>query len=421
MRWFKTRLSQVGFRVSGLPASLTHYREPENRSPSNLLRHIYARRYWSIRSPNEALELVAGVLLAPFYVILPAVWHSLTSGRIHKRSSGRGVLRQFADQLRLYAASGIMPGPYYVFALYDEPTAARARSFLKRSETKGSLYEMIRELMPPTTSLGDKGKFEERCRRHGLSVVPTLGIARGGELDGLAELPERDLFIKPLHGKGGRGAERWIWTGERFRFSPNPDLTAAELRAHILRQSRKQPLIIQPRLVNHASLDDLNCGALATARVLTCLDPAGEPHVIGVALRMALRTSSVVDNFHGGGIASTIDVDTGELGPATNLGKSGMGWLDSHPATGARIAGRKLDWWPEMKALALDAHRAFSDRLFIGWDIAMTPDGPVIIEANGSPDLNILQRCGRRGLADSPFAAFLADRLLRKDAGTDVE
>jgi hypothetical protein len=117
-------------------------------------------------------------------------------------------------------------------------------------------------------------------------------------------------------------------------------------------------------------------------------------------------------------VAPAVDLATGELGPASDLGEdASVGWVDRHPLTGARIAGRRLEGWKEARALALAAHRAFGDRLFVGWDIALTPDGALLIEGNGAPDLDIHQRCERRGMADSRFAALLAARLAATPSG----
>jgi hypothetical protein len=147
--------------------------------------------------------------------------------------------------------------------------------------------------------------------------------------------------------------------------------------------------------------------------VLTCLDRLGDPEVIGAALRMAVNPSSVVDNLHQGGITAAIDPETGVLGPASNLGKDArLGWLDRHPTTGAQIEGRLLEWWPVVRGLALRAQAVFSDRLFVGWDLAMTSDGPIIVEGNSSPDLDILQRSSGRGMANGRFAELLAERLV---------
>ena len=120
---------------------------------------------------------------------------------------------------------------------------------------------------------------------------------------------------------------------------------------------------------------------------------ARHPEIIGAAARMAIGANHVVDNLHAGGIAAAVDVQTGILSRASNLGAdASLGWLDRHPVTGARIAGTRLPMWDDVREFALRAHRGFSDRVLIGWDIAITPDGPVMVEGNGSPDLDIMQR-----------------------------
>jgi hypothetical protein len=412
MGWLKTRGSQIRYRVGGLPISLIYLRHPVSTRPGHVLRHSYARRYWRVRNLTEAFDLAVAIIFFPILVIGAAVWHT---GRnvLQARETGRSFPLQLVDQLRIYAGSGIMPATYYIFSLPQQPTVGHARTFLKRAETKGLIYHLIKERMPPRTSLNDKEGFAARCRDSGLPAIETVGIARRGGWSGQKRLPNQDLFIKPIEGKGGRGAERWEWIGrDSFRSVSGEELTATELRSRILRRSHRLPLIVQPRVANHRSLDGLNCGALATVRILTCLDESGRPEIVGAAFRMPMRPGSVVDNLHAGGITAAIDPRTGELGRATNIGKdSRVGWLDHHPVTGEAIAGRKLEGWRDMSELALRAHCVFTDRLFVGWDIAMTDRGAIIIEGNGAPDLDILQRSSRSGMSDGRFAELLAARL----------
>jgi glutathione synthase/RimK-type ligase-like ATP-grasp enzyme len=73
--------------------------------------------------------------------------------------------------------------------------------------------------------------------------------------------------------------------------------------------------------------------------------------------------------------------------------------LDRHPNTGAAIVGRQLPQWEEIKALAVQAHRAFDDRVIVGWDIGVTDQGPLVVEGNSSPDLDIVQRFGEPACA----------------------
>jgi hypothetical protein len=92
-------------------------------------------------------------------------------------------------------------------------------------------------------------------------------------------------------------------------------------------------------------------------------------------------------------LAAAIDLDTGRLGQMTGDKKETAGiWYDRHPVTDAVVAGRVIPFWDEIKALAERAHAACHDRFIIGWDIACTPEGPVVLEGNSYPDVEFLQR-----------------------------
>jgi hypothetical protein len=242
-----------------------------------------------------------------------------------------------------------------------------------------------------------------------------LAVVRDGEIEQQvhpAEL-DTDLFVKPVCGRGGKGAERWDRIGaERYRNPQGEELGREELFARLQRRSVTTPLLIQTRLRNHPELAPLNNDALSTVRVLTCLNEAGEPELVGAALRMAIGGNHVVDNLHAGGIAAAVDLDSGRLGPASNLGAdSSLGWIERHPNSDAPVTGVVLPMWDEVRMLAVRAHKAFDDRVLVGWDIAITPDGPMVVEANGTPDLDIMQRFVRHGLMAARLGVLLAFHL----------
>jgi putative polysaccharide biosynthesis protein len=79
------------------------------------------------------------------------------------------------------------------------------------------------------------------------------------------------------------------------------------------------------------------------------------------------------------------------------------GWFTGHPITGARVAGRLIPFWSEMRALALQAHRVHSDRFIVGWDVACTPEGPFLLEGNSYPDVEFPQRMDQRSIGRSPM------------------
>jgi uncharacterized membrane protein len=158
---------------------------------------------------------------------------------------------------------------------------------------------------------------------------------------------------------------------------------------------------------------DLSNGALATVRVITCRNERGEIEVTNAVLRMARGNNTVVDNFHAGGIAAKVNLQSGVLGRATDLGvRTTTAWCETHPDTGARILGRTLPFWSDTLDLVRRAHAVFSDRMFIGWDVAVLQDGPQLIEGNGAPDLDIIQRTHQEPVGNAQLGQILAGPVL---------
>ena len=60
----------------------------------------------------------------------------------------------------------------------------------------------------------------------------------------------------------------------------------------------------------------------------------------------------------------------------------GLTWGDRLAGTGVRTEGLALPDWEAARALVLSACKAFLPVRTLGWDIALTPGGPVAIEAN---------------------------------------
>lgn len=226
-------------------------------------------------------------------------------------------------------------------------------------------------------------------------------------------LPHIDLFIKPIRGKGGRGAERWDYLApDSYQGIDGAILTEAELLRRLKMLSFEEGYLVQPRVLNHPLTADLSNGALATVRILTCRNEQGGVEVTNAVFRMARGRNTVVDNFHAGGIAAKVDLPSGKLGSATDIGvRATTGWCDTHPDTGAQIAGRELPLWHETLDLVRRAHAVFSDRVIIGWDVALLAGGPQLVEGNGAPSLDIIQRTHREPLGNACLGQLLAFHL----------
>ena len=98
-----------------------------------------------------------------------------------------------------------------------------------------------------------------------------------------------------------------------------------------------------------------------------------------------------------GGSAVLIDMQTGKL-TGTGIDKK----LNEHEcsATGIRYDGYPVPYWEEIKQLCLDAALVNDQIHFIGWDVAITPEGPVLIEGNRRPGFGLSQVLDDRGRMD---------------------
>jgi hypothetical protein len=353
---------------------------------------------------------------------LCAVTYTRRLGSAVRAISGRSLARQFAEQLTLMRRYRLAPKYYYMFELWVPDRARHAAHYLQRGETKGAAYKLLRQTKAEGVGdeqrLSDKLDFHDRCQALELPVVPIYFAATNGRAeDAFArtqDLPQRDLFIKPRKGCGGNGASRWRYEGG-FRGKDGGLRSAEAMRREIIDRSRATPLIVQPALANHAELHDINCGALATVRIVTCRNEENRFEVTCAAFRMPRSSHSVVDNFHAGGIAAAIDISNGCLGAATDMGLNPQtAWFDFHPTTKAAIKGRILPFWDQVLAVAESAHSHFDEFTVIGWDIAILADGPCIIEANGAPDLDIIQRTARRPLGNERLGRLMAWHLKRR-------
>jgi hypothetical protein len=400
------------------PPSFFISKHPATSATAHRVHQICNDAVW--RSLGFAGKLYAGFLALAWPLSAAGIsfYWLRRNGAAIRAMTGKSAPRQFIEMWHIAIRHRIVPKYYYMFELYLTEHRARAGDYLMRFETKQIAYRLLRPKVTTTgTPIKDKIAFAAYCRDHHLRALPVIAAFRDGariaELGDQA-LPEGDLFVKRVMGKGGAGAERWNWIGNgTYRSTRGPELIGSALLNRVAQLSKQdQPYLIQPAVSNHAALRDLSLGALCTIRVLTCRDEHGGHEVTDASFRMAMNPKSPIDNFHAGGIAASVDLTTGRLGAASDLGLGpNFVWHEKHPVTGAQIAGRILPFWHEAMALTVEAHAAFSEWAVIGWDVAILDDGPRLIEGNKGPDVDVIQRSLRGPIGSGRFGQLLAANL----------
>jgi hypothetical protein len=385
----------------------------------NDLRRVHVQATW--QSQNVAIRLVHLAMLPLWPLVALAsilAWQLPRHALRARRDGGRSLILQALDQLRLALTANMWPHHYYMFELFRPARRRDAHAYLLRQETKHGIFSILKDGPRKNPAFARKDLFVEACHAAGLPHAGMIARLSGGSVawsNGHAALPPIDLFVKPVMGRGGRGADRWRWRDGVYEGAGGRRESAASLLTHLQQRARRQELVVAPCLTNHAELAPLAQGALSTLRMVTVRNEAGDPELLAAALRFPRRAGALVDNFHAGGLAAIVDLARGCLGPATDLGLArDSAWHSRHPVNDARIEGLAVPFWREARALAVEAHAKLGDRVIIGWDIAVLPEGPALVEANGFPDLDLLQRCGAAPLGGSRLCDLLAHHLRRR-------
>lgn len=391
--------------------------------PVDYIYYAYANYAWRTPSLRNYAVLLTVLLVWP--VIFLGAWARFTlvkSGFKVQKLTGKNVLRQSWEQLCVGLAHSVSPEKYYNFDLYEDVRRKTADELIIRYVFKGGVHSIIAEHQKRTGRtagkrlMNHKLDFDDFCHQRGLKSIGSIcGYAPGGVLRWAKgqepHLPPIDLFIKPTKGKGGRGCERWDWAGEgKWRRFPSGETHDEKgLLAHVKALAHAREFLIQKRAVNHPELRDLCGAALSSMRMMSVVRPDGDVEVLFAVFKISGQGDSVVDNFHAGGNVCKVDMASGELGPATDWGIKQPGrWLNHHPVTGAPITGRILPLWRETVEVVRQAHLAINDRVAVGWDVAITDQGPRIIEGNGQFGLDMVQRTHREAVGNSRFCELYA-------------
>lgn len=224
----------------------------------------------------------------------------------------------------------------------------------------------------------NKARFADLCDRLGLPCVPTLACFLDGRAVGVADPasgPQADLFVKATNGRGGEGAQIWRFLDGRYVFEDGETLATAELMARLAGAD----CIVQPLLADHAALRALGSVALSSLRIVTAALPGRDARAVAAALSLADAPGVATSHR---GVMCGVDLATGRVDIVRAVPS------DPEPPPEPRRAdllGMELPFFHEAVRLACAAHeRGFSAFVALGWDIALTDAGPVLIEANRS-------------------------------------
>lgn len=192
-----------------------------------------------------------------------------------------------------------------------------------------------------------------------------------------------EFMVKPKDGLGGMGVYKEYKKNikdinEFYNYLKNNNLFIEEY-------------VKQNKDINKLCKESVN-----TIRIMT-FSYNGKSEIVYAAMRIGNGVNNV-DNFHQGGMGCKIDLEKGILiGDAID---KDLNHFVVHPKSKVKFDGFKIPYWEEAKKLVLDASKVNNNIHLVGWDVAITDDGPTLIEGNRRPGFDLIQVLSKRGRKD---------------------
>lgn len=149
--------------------------------------------------------------------------------------------------------------------------------------------------------------------------------------------------------------------------------------------------LLQAEVRQHEDMFKMGPNSVNTCRIVTVLYD-GRAQLFSAVLRCGTEKAGCVDNWAAGGIAVGVNPD-GSLAKE-GFYKPGKGLIATeHPDTGVKFNEFVIPFYQDAVDAALRAQQAFPECPCIGWDVAITVDGPIFIEGNDNWEISLMQVC----------------------------
>ncbi len=199
----------------------------------------------------------------------------------------------------------------------------------------------------------------------------------------------QSICLKIPEGYGGKGfyAGILIEENDELKIKDIHDskiVNFKNLLSHYTEVINSEGLLFESFIEQAEGFAKYNSSSVNTVRTWV-LQTGDKIEVIGAYFRIG-RKGSLTDNGDGGGIMCPVNPQTGELGTGLTTSNPFRDELEKHLDHDVQLAGQILPNWQEIISCSCETLRKLPYTRFAGLDVALTDDGPLIIEVNVTPD-----------------------------------
>lgn len=175
------------------------------------------------------------------------------------------------------------------------------------------------------------------------------------------------IIVKPVDATGGTGVEKYVYT------------TDDDARMLYNKLLENKQLLVEECIKQHKDMNKLYKESVNTLRMFTFIKD-GKAYFLQAILKIG--NGGVIDNFSNGGMYTYVD-DKGQVfAPAIDREDN---IYNEHPISKCKITEFKVPMFDEAINLVKECAKVVPEIAYVGWDVAISENGPVIVEGNCFP------------------------------------
>lgn len=308
---------------------------------------------------------------------------------------------------------------YISFRLYRDHISDEEKRRFVSDKAHWTIIDFCSPIGNSQIMCEDKQAIYDHLGANGIAVPETLCVINSKETpydtshiecntpeefrDFLTSQDNFPIFAKPNFGVGSLGAFVITSANENsVTIAQTGDVSYSELFENFFSD---EVYLIQKCVKSHPELLKFS-QYLPTVRVANILYE--KKTKLHYSLVKIPSPTSVADNYwRDGNVLAEVDQKTGEILKAVTGRGSKTQDIEDHPDTGEKLIGFKLPQWDDVLKINTKTSKLISDIRYQSLDIAISEDGPVVIEVNRGGSFELPQLVTGKGIMNQDMCDFL--------------